>query len=322
MDIIAKTSLATPRDAHLIREQGYRLSAGVYVKPSAETAPGCLFNRARAALLVAPPGSMICGISALCLTGIMVPFELLPLADGPVELLVPRQAGRFPKRPEVKVHRTDFPPPIWQGSPEGVALAHPAYCWRQVVCQLVGSSLWVPSSSGGLYPGLFEAPDKRAFLQAIQLGDALVARSQGIIGLDEFAANLTSVPGGPGSQIAVKLFAWVRARTDSPRETFARLIVIDLGFPEPEVNPKVLVDGRSFYLDGGWIEEKIDLEYHGRGHFDDPRVAEGDVYRRRALLSANWVVIEVTNSDLYRPQAFAASLGAAFAAARRRAGLI
>jgi hypothetical protein len=292
---------------------------------------------------------MISGLGALSLAGAVIPFELEPALAGPVELLVPAAAGRFPVRPEFAVRRATRMPVVWEGSPRETPLAHPAYCWMRVAYQLNGPTPWLPgrgglglgsslgsgadasladspvadaSVAGALCPGDFDLPGKREFLQTLQLGDALVARdSKGLMAFDELAAFIDSACGWRGVRAARQVLPWVRPRTDSPRETWLRQLVLDLGFAEPDVNPDVWAEGRHLTLDLAWVSLRIDLEYHGEGHFGDPRRAKGDLYRRRVLETAGWIVVEVTSADLRNPAALAARLGAAFSRARRLLGV-
>jgi hypothetical protein len=314
------------RQADFIRKNGMRLSRGVYVERLEGRDPKSLLNRARGALAVAPPGSMVCGLSALGLTGMLIPFELEGELSGPVEFLCPSAAAKIPSRPEYRFRRVGQPPSVWAGSPAGVPLAHPAYCWAQVTHQLTGSSPWLP---GTLFapgaradqaavprPGIFDVPGKREFLRALQLGDALVARdARQILALHELAAFIQDTSGVRGFKAARMILPWVRAQTDSPRETWLRQVVIDLGFPEPAVNPEIRVEGRRFRPDLAWEIHRIDLEFHGEAHFSNPEQARSDVYRRRALQTAGWTVVEVTSADLRHPAALAARLAAAFARA-------
>jgi hypothetical protein len=135
--------------------------------------------------------------------------------------------------------------------------------------------------------------------------------------MEEFAAQVAAVRGQPGSRTAAELLAWVRPRTDSPKESSLRLIVLDAGYPEPEVNFEVVAHDWPHSLDLAWVEPMIDLEFQGGHHFSGEH-RRGDLYRRRALEALGWTVVEVTGSDLRAPAAFLAQLSAAFESARRR----
>jgi hypothetical protein len=160
-------------------------------------------------------------------------------------------------------------------------------------------------------------PGKSEFCQAVQLGDALVSRENGILDMDEFASRVLATTGQYGSRAAGAVFNWVRPRTDSPRETLLRLVVLDAGFPEPQVNLEVATEGGTCWLDLAWLEEMIDLEFHGGHHFRG-RGPKDDLYRRRRLEALGWTVIEVTSADLRSPLSCLTVLASAFDAAGRR----
>jgi hypothetical protein len=321
---IALTSELSARNSALVRKVGCRLTRGVYVEIVDGDEPLSLPNRARAALAVSPPGSMVGGIGGLALAGVAIPFELQPLLDGPVHVIVAAETGHFPHRPEARVSRLRQLPPGWPaGDQPGLALAHPVFCWAQAVRDLAHRAWWVPGQPvpGGqiALPGLFDVPGKREFLLAVQLADALVARrGRGVLDLAEFKQFIVEYGRGRWFAAARQVVDSVRAGTDSPKETWLRLVVVDLGFPEPQVNPEVWIRGRHLWLDLAWLAYLIDLEFQGLRHFSDPERAKSDVYRRRDLETHNWIVVEVTSSDLYRPAGLAARLSAAFAATRDR----
>ncbi|BCI54742.1 hypothetical protein NIIDNTM18_40200 [Mycolicibacterium litorale] len=61
-------------------------------------------------------------------------------------------------------------------------------------------------------------------------------------------------------------------RAESPRETWLRLLLIRAGYPRPRTQIPVLrADGRSkYYLDMGWEEQMVAVEYDGDHHRTDP----------------------------------------------------
>jgi hypothetical protein len=322
---IALTAQLSPQRLALVRKFGQRVTKGVYVETVDGDMPFSLLNRARAALAVSPPGSMITGLSGLALAGATIPFELEPLLKGPVSVIVPVGAGRFPQRPEFKVSRLRHLPPEWPAtSRPDLTLAHPVFSWAHTVLDLSKRAWWSPGQPApgdqSALPGLFDVPGKREFLLSVQLGDAVVARREkAVLTMAEFQQFITEHGHQRWFAAARQVVDFVRAGTDSPKETWLRLTVVDLGFPEPQVNPEVWVRGRRLRLDLAWIAHLIDLEFQGSGHFLDPDRAKSDVYRRRDLETDNWTVVEVTGSDLYRPGGLAARLSAAFVAARHNA---
>jgi hypothetical protein len=318
VDQVTEISQLTPYQARSARKFGRRLSRGVYGQ-SPDGDPANLLNRARAALLTAPPGSTISGLAGLALAGATVPFGMEALLTAPVDVTVPISQGRRPRRPEVQVHRVSEPPPLWMEGRTPVPLAHPAHCWAQVVRQLLPHTDWQPGQPFGVtQPGDLTVPGRREFCWCVQLADALTPRDGGLLTFDEFSSHLESTRGQHGSKTPLRVFRWVRPGTDSPKETVLRLIVLDAGFPEPAVNPVVQVANGTRRLDLGWLKEMIDLEFHGEQHFKDSQTARADLLRRGDLQAAGWLVVETTNADLLDPRRLLARLAAAFDEARRR----
>jgi hypothetical protein len=285
-----------------------RLTSGVYVEPVPGADPRSLVNRARAALMVCPDGSAVSGLSGLALGSVTIPHELEAFLDGPVEVTVPRAAAKRPRRPEITVRRAQTPPPLWHEPAVPVPISHLVDCWAQAVGRFAR------------HPGgrdLDSLGDKE-LRWCVQLGDALVARKGGVMSIAEFASRLEDIRGSRSSRLPLAVFPLVRANTDSPMETSVRLTVGNAGFPEPAVNPLVVIKGRNRWPDLGWLEEKIDLEFHGDQHFADPDQARKDLLRRRDFEASGWQVIETTAADLRRPNDFLARLARAFATAATR----
>ncbi len=104
----------------------------------------------------------------------------------------------------------------------------------------------------------------------------------------------------------------VRAGVDSRRETLLRLLIIERGFPEPEVGGGVDVgDGTLLHPDLSYPDHKVAIEYEGDEHRTDRRRWADDISRVRALEAAGWRVLRVTAADLVAPAGFLSALRAA-----------
>lgn len=103
----------------------------------------------------------------------------------------------------------------------------------------------------------------------------------------------------------------------SPKETWLRLLLIDAGYPRPTTQIPVRDDyGRAFaYLDMGWEDVKIAVEYDG-GHHGGADQWRWDVKRLRKVLARNWLHVQVIGGD--RPDEILSRVGRAWDA--RRAG--
>jgi very-short-patch-repair endonuclease len=88
-------------------------------------------------------------------------------------------------------------------------------------------------------------------------------------------------------------------------ETLLRLLLIRSGLPEPDVNPPMLIAGKTLHPDLAYPQWRVVLEYEGDGHRTDPRQWRRDITRREAFEDAGYRVIRVHSEDvLAEPAAF------------------
>jgi hypothetical protein len=82
----------------------------------------------------------------------------------------------------------------------------------------------------------------------------------------------------------------------SPKETWLRLLLIRAGFPRPQTQIPVLSPdgGRQYYLDMGWEDIKLAVEYDGDQHRVDPVQFAYDIRRLDDLHELGWIDIRVT----------------------------
>jgi hypothetical protein len=207
-------------------------------------------------------------------------------------------------------------PPAGRPNPYQIPVAWLPYCWVRVTADLMLGPGWDPAHRGKVPtgPGVFAEARKAAFLESVQIGDQLLARSNPLVTYKEFAEYITALTDMHGARLARTVFDHVRARTDSTMESWLRLVVWDAGFPDPVVNHKVSVGERTRYLDLAWPELMIDLEFHGRQHFYEYEQARDDVTRRGQLQLAGWTTIEATESDLKKPGHLLQQIDALFTA--------
>ena len=88
----------------------------------------------------------------------------------------------------------------------------------------------------------------------------------------------------------------------SPKETWLRLLLIDAGYPRPATQIPVYDDyGHAFaYLDMGWEDVKIAVEYDGEQHGTDVDQWKWDVKRLRRVHERNWLHVKVIGGDSSR----------------------
>ncbi len=98
-----------------------------------------------------------------------------------------------------------------------------------------------------------------------------------------------------------ELLPLIDGGADSPRESRIRLCLHDAGFPEPETQIPVLSGTFPVaFLDMGWRDFKVAVEYDGDHHRKDRRQYVKDIARLRMLEAMGWIVIRVIAED--RPE--------------------
>lgn len=88
----------------------------------------------------------------------------------------------------------------------------------------------------------------------------------------------------------------------SPKETWLRLLLIDAGYPRPTTQIPVRDDwGYPFaYLDMGWEDVRIAVEYDGEHHRTDVDQWKWDVRRLRMVQEQDWLHVKVIGGDSRR----------------------
>ena len=124
--------------------------------------------------------------------------------------------------------------------------------------------------------------------------DALAAATNGLSLADvlELAEALPRARGLPRLRTALHL---MDAGAASPRETALRLLLIGAGHPTPRTQIPVLSPDcrRRYYLDMGWEDVKIAVEYDGDHHRSDPVQFEYDLVRSADIEERGWRLIRV-----------------------------
>jgi hypothetical protein len=89
------------------------------------------------------------------------------------------------------------------------------------------------------------------------------------------------------------------AGAQSPKETWLRLLLIDAGFPRPKTQIPVLDDCSNpfAYLDLGWDDVMIAVEYDGDQHRTDRARYAWDVKLLRRIQQLGWFHIKVISED-------------------------
>lgn len=133
-------------------------------------------------------------------------------------------------------------------------------------------------------------------------GDHLVRRKLPASSLHRIRSAMISHTGARGMKTARSAYDLIRARTDSPKESEVRLIIVHAGLPEPQVNVEVTVNGEWVGTpDLAYPQLKIAIEYQGDHHRNEDAYND-DIIRREMFEAAGWTVIPITKAQLARPQ--------------------
>lgn len=123
--------------------------------------------------------------------------------------------------------------------------------------------------------------DALMWTQRFSIGEvgALAGRHPGVRGLRQLRDLLPLVDGGAAS----------------PRESRARLWLIDAGMPVPRTQIPVFDRGTRpvAFLDMGWEQFKVAVEYDGDHHRKDRHQYVKDIVRIRMLEEMGWIIIRV-----------------------------
>jgi hypothetical protein len=144
------------------------------------------------------------------------------------------------------------------------------------------------------------------------------ALAEGTVTLDELEAAAIRLARTPGIIGARERFRAARPLSGSPLETEARLVIVDAGLPEPELQVEVqLGGGRRAFLDLAYSELKIGIELDGRDH-ERIDAAFRDRWRQNSVHGQDWVLYRFTWRDVrYDRERMVDTLTRARAARRR-----
>lgn len=120
-------------------------------------------------------------------------------------------------------------------------------------------------------------------------------------------------PGRRGVARARQAIELFDAGAQSPKESWLRVVLVQAGLPRPRTQIRVRDEfGTTFaYLDMGWEDVKVAVEYDGDQHRSDRRQYSWDVRRSEMLQRLGWIVIRVLAGD--RPAEIVGRVRAALA---------
>ncbi|MFV8319843.1 endonuclease domain-containing protein [Mycobacterium sp. 23] len=132
---------------------------------------------------------------------------------------------------------------------------------------------------------------------AISHLDALSAAS----GLVEHDVQplLVRYRGARGTRLCRKALCLMDGGAQSPRESWLRLLLIDGGLPTPitQIPVRSAAGAVLAYLDMGWEEPMVAVEYDGEQHHTDRGQYVKDIRRWEMVEDLGWRVIRVVKED-------------------------
>lgn len=151
----------------------------------------------------------------------------------------------------------------------------------------------------------------------VVVGDALVRRKKPLSTLAQLRLSVSSWAGRAGSVVLRQALVLIRDRTDSPRETAVRLVIVRAGLPEPLVNEPVTGPNGEFLGFGDLVypEWKVVVEYDGGYHFDNDKQIHRDIDRLARFTAAGWTVIRIHKYHLATPSVIVSRVAEALRAA-------
>ena len=130
--------------------------------------------------------------------------------------------------------------------------------------------------------------------------------------VDEVITLGERYPRARGIRQLRELLSLVDRGAASPRESRIRLMLLDAGFPRPETQIPVLEGSHVLaFMDMGWPEFQVAVEYDGDHHRKDRHQYVKDIARLRMLEAMGWIVIRVIAEE--RPAEWLARVEAALA---------
>lgn len=267
-----------------------RLGRGDLVHPTrgvhALTAPETLVERAAALQVGMPRDRAFSHLTAALLWGLPLPTGLEVSAgadDASLHVIAPTADGMAQRVGVVghrglEVRRVASPPGT------GLRVVDVANTW----CDL-----------GELPRGTLSITDLVvAGDAAVALLDATAGRR---VGLSALAGALAGRNRPRGAVALRHALTRVRHGVRSPMESRARLMFVDCGFPEPEVNAPVRDPAGGWLGEGDlvWRPQRLVGEYQGEHHADRKR-RSNDAFRRELFESHDWRVKELWAEDIHR----------------------
>jgi len=174
-----------------------------------------------------------------------------------------------------------------------------------------GHAVRLDASDVGLWGDLrITSPDrtwcdlaaKLTLPQLVAAGDYLIHWRMPMTTAEKLAAAARKHGSRPGRSRLAEALPLLNDRSESPKESELRVIIVRAGLPGLEVNlPITTTDGFRYRADLAFPERKTILEFQSRFH--DPAINfRADMTRISRLEADGWVVVQINSDDLDDPE--------------------
>ncbi len=271
-------TVAAARKAGL---RGHRLDAADLTRPHwgvrvPVPVPQSFLDRCLALALALPGHVFFSGVTAAVLLGIPVPFRFAAASDPLLEVSVghPARAIRRPGIHGRKLHVSEADIDVWRG----LRVTTPARTWCDLAPVLTLAEL-------------------------VAAGDYLIFHERPIVTRDELAAAVAAHSGRRWRRKLRRALGLLSDRSESPKESELRVIVVVHGLPEPVINANIFTQNGTFVARVDLLFEDYGeiLEYQGDQHRTDVRQWRRDRVREAELESLGYHVTEIVADDLADP---------------------
>src|SRR5271155_914528 len=113
----------------------------------------------------------------------------------------------------------------------------------------------------------------------------------------ELISLVDRYPGARGNKRARLLIDLMDPGAESPKESWLRLVLISAGLPSPATQIRATDRQYVAYLDMGWEDQMVAVEYDGDHHRLDRGQYVKDIRRAEMLEGLGWFVVRVIKED-------------------------
>lgn len=175
---------------------------------------------------------------------------------------------------------------LWQNNhrPAGLVVRNERFQTDEVA-RISGLTVATPARAG------FDLARHLPRTMAVAHLDSLV-RATGVTA-SEIVYLVNRYPGARGNKRARTAINLIDAGAQSPKESWLRLLLIGGGFPQPTTQIRVTDGAMTAFVDMGWEELKIGVEYDGDHHRTSRSQFIKDILRTEMLERNGWIIVRV-----------------------------